>query len=234
MIEDINTIEDTGSGYAEKLSSGISNINTNLTNLNKKIASGINISGDIVNKTLQLYNLQKQFIDDCNTNIKKLGYTSTVSTTEQVSTAINSLKTSWNSVISAINNKLGTSISTSGNFNPSSIVSQINNASSTPDTVQITTVGGNLNWMGYTSSSNALYNIRSGRTYVCPYGTIITAEMSQMYERGIVDFTGDFWYVIPDTCACDFNYYNTPDTSQGTTTGYGLWSVFGDLDIGLY
>lgn len=231
MMEDINTIEDTGASYAEKLSSGISSINTNLTNLNKKIASGINISGDIAQKTLQLYNLQTQFINDCNTNIKKLGYTSTVSTTEQVSTAINSLKTSWNSVISAINNKLGTSISTSGNFSPSSIVSQINNASASPGTIQITTIGGSLDWMGYIASSNSLYNIRSGRTYECPYGTIITAETSQMYERGIIDLYGDFWYVIPDDCACDFNYTNSSSTGQGTTTGYGLWSVFSDLSM---
>lgn len=52
MMTDINTIEDTGADYAEKLSNGISSINTNLNNLNKKIASGINISGDVAQKTL--------------------------------------------------------------------------------------------------------------------------------------------------------------------------------------
>lgn len=128
MMNNINSIEDTGSSYEAKLSSAVSSMNTQVTNLKNKISAGMNLSGDIVKKITQCYNLQNQFIGDVNTNIKKLGYTSTVSTTEQVSTAINSLKTSWNSVITAINNKLGTSISTSGNFNPSSIVTEINNA----------------------------------------------------------------------------------------------------------
>ena len=231
MMSNINSIEDSGSSYEAKLSSAVSSMNTQVTNLKNKISSGMNLSGDIVQKITQCYNLQNQFISDVNTNIKKLGYTSTVSTTEQVSTALGSLKTSWNSVITAINNKLGTSISTSSNLNPSSIVTAINNANPSPGTITIKTIGGSINWMGYIDGSDDIYNIRAGRTYTLPYGTILSAKQNGLYENGVVDFYGDFWYVIPDDTSCTFNYTNSANTGQGTTIGYGLWSLFSDITM---